>query len=331
MASDAVVTLEELSFLEVSGPTETRVEPYIWPVLIWVDDTTIANPAQPILVNTISQGSARRVIRDSMRVGDTAPIPAQVSTLRMRFDENAKSKHLILVVALLENDETPLDAVRAGFRAFVSELTAAVSSRLGPLATTTGDERDAIIDEINEQVSDAVESAVRDHLSFWEKVRVTAGVLDLDDAVGAGFVALADKEIIRRAISIVIEGTGSFLDFPTRSRFGIFGRLRVQPVVVDRCQDQVNAVNTAQAVVAGIEQQIENLQAQLSGGGDGEEPPLPPHDRDFLKKEIERIREEELVPAIAALEAARAALRRCRADTGPVLDPRAGGVAPPTR
>ncbi len=97
--------------------------------------------------------------------------------------------------------------------------------------------------------------------------------------------------------------------------------MQLRPVVVDRCQAQVNAVNAAQAVVNGVEAEIRSLQDQLRGTGD--EPPLP---KNFIIAEIKRIRAEELAPAVAALEAARAALKACRNLLPTPVSPQAGGV-----
>jgi hypothetical protein len=321
-AVDAVITLEALACLEMRN-LETKAEPYIWPVLIWVDDATIQN-SRPILVGTIPERDFRNVIKDSMRAGDIAQIPTSVGALRVRFDPTVKEvigKHLIVVVALLENDETPTHAMLAGFRTFVSSLTATVTSRLRDLNDATQEERETIVDEIKEKVSAAVESAVRSNLTAEEKAKVFFGITDLDDPLGAGFVALDKAEIVPRPITIAIEQSGRlkppFDSVPTLSRFEIRGRLRLQPVVVDPCQRQVQAVNDAQAVINEIDQQIEQLQDQLTGSADEE----GPVDKALILDQIERLREEELAPATAALDAARAALVLCRIRTGGVADP----------
>jgi hypothetical protein len=312
-ASDAIVTLETLRCLELTN-LEKRAEPYIWPALIWVDSATIKS-AQPIVLSTISQGEARRVVKNSMGVGETAPIPPSVATLRVRFDPTVDEKHLIVVVGLLENDETPIRATRAGFRAFVSALTSEVTSHLAALDAASDEERDVIIDEIKERVAAAVESAVRGNLTSSEKFEVFVGSLDPDDTLGAGFVALDNEEVVSRPMSVTIEQTGRLKPplppAPTRSRFQVRGRLRIQPVVVDPCRQQVQAVNDAQAVVNAINGQIEELQDQLTGDAE-DVGSAPPGD---IVELIRQLREEELVPAVAALEAARAALARCRTDT----------------
>jgi hypothetical protein len=323
-AVDAIITLEELACLELKN-LERLAEPYIWPVLIWVDDATTRNPVLPILVGTMPERDFRKVIKDSMGARETAPIPASVGTLRVRFDPTVDGpigKHLIVVVALLENDSTPAHAMLAGFRTFKSSLTATVTSFLAELNNATDEEREAIVEEIKKQVSAAVDSAVKDDLTAEEKLQVAVGIIEPDDTLGAGFVALDNAEIVSGPITIAIEQTGrrTLPPFPpvtTRSRFEIRGGLRLQPVVIDPCQRQVQAVNDAQAAVTAIERQIEERQDQLTGGAD-DVGPAPP---EGIVELIKQLREEELVPAREALETARAALRLCRIRTGGVANP----------
>ena len=148
-------------------------------------------------------------------------------------------------------------APSAGFRAFVSALRAEETSHLAALDTASDEERgNAIIDEIKEQVSAAVDSAVRANLTGSDKFEVFVRTLDPDDTLGAGFVARYNAEIVSGPMSVAIEQTGRLKPplppVPTRSRFEIRGRLQVQPVVIDPCQKQVQAVNDAQAVVTAI-------------------------------------------------------------------------------
>jgi hypothetical protein len=112
------------------------------------------------------------------------------------------------------------------------------------------------------------------------------------------------------------EAKGKILgSIETFSKYEIHGQLQLRPVIIERCQVQINAVNAAQEVVNGIEAEISDLQAQLRGEDD--EPPLP---KEFILAEIDRLR-EELVLAVEALSDARAALRFCRARQGVVGGP----------
>jgi hypothetical protein len=68
-------------------------------------------------------------------------------------------------------------------------------------------------------------------------------------------------------------------------------------------------VQEAQALVDGIQAQIQVLQQQLDGGSG----PI----KAYLAAEIRRIREEDLPLAVAALENAHRALQACRIRRGP--------------
>jgi hypothetical protein len=320
MATDAILLLEQLHCLRLLN-TETRTEPYIWPALLRVDDTTIATP-DLVAMQTPVLGNARVVIKDSMRAGETASIPASVGILRTRFEDNLMTRRLILVVALLENDETPEDAMQAGFNAFNSELRAAIADNLFALAGADEEETKAIIAQVSERVAGQVRSAISNGLSAYEKAKVFAGILNLDDSIGNDFKSFGKDSLRPEAFTLHFKAQGKILGgIDTLSEYEIRGQLQIKPVVADRCQAQVNAVNAAQSVVNGIEAEIRALQDELSGGGDG--PSLP---KSFIIAEIKRIRTEELAPAVADLQAARAALKACREQSGRRFPPLSGGV-----
>jgi hypothetical protein len=324
MAIDAVVILENLHCTDLVR-VESRPEPYIWPAVIRIDDNTL-NTENLVAITGPFLGDARAVIKDSMRVGDTASIPASVGTLRTRFEDNLAHRFLILIVALFDEDETPEDAMKAGFQAFYSELRAAIAERIFELSAANDEQRKQITEEINTRVTDRVKSAIRNKLSAFEKAEVLAGILNLDDPLGSDSKTFESAALVPAAFTLAFEKKGVILGpggvfQDTLSVFEIQGQLQIRPVVVDRCQAQVNAVIEAQGVVNGINAEIKELQDQLKGGGDG--PPLP---KDYIIKEIKRIREEELRPAVQALSAARAALQFCRDRQGLVINI-PGGVA----
>ncbi len=175
MATDAIVLLEQLHCLKLIN-TETRTEPYIWPALIRIDDTALNTP-ELVAMQTPFLGNARLVIKDSMRAGETADIPGSVGILRTRFEDNLVTHRLILVVALLENDETPESALEDGFKAFNSELRTAIAENLFVLAAADEEETKAITAEISNRVEARVRSAIQNGLSAYEKAKVFAGIL----------------------------------------------------------------------------------------------------------------------------------------------------------
>jgi hypothetical protein len=320
MATDAIVLLEQLHCLTLIN-TEARTEPYIWPALIRIDDNTLNTP-ELVAMDTPLLQFARVVIKDSMQAGETAGIPSTVGILRARFEDNLVTRRLILVVALLENDDTPQDAMEAGFKAFNSELQAAVADNLFALSSADEEQTKEITDAISQRVQDRVTSAIEDGLSAYEKAKVFAGLLNLDDPIGSDFASFGKDALAPAAFTLHFEAKGKILGvFDTLSEYSIDGHLQIKPVVVDRCQPQVNAVNAAQEVVNGIEAEIKELQDELKGKGD--EPPLP---KSVIIAEIKRIRTEELAPAVAALQEARAALKACRDQLTTHIPPNTGGV-----
>ncbi len=301
MATDAIFILEKLRcFKESDGSGHS--EPYIWPVLVWVDNTTLA---QPGLVGVVapSVGSARVVIKSDMKAGDVVDIPAAVNTLRVRVEEDSSILQFMLVVALWENDDTPTGAMRAGYEAYVDEIGKAIADNLFALSTATGDDRQALIDAIKARVKSRVESAIRGGLSGAEKAEVALHLLNLDDFINADVVAtsvLATQPFALRFIT----GSPRFTDV-----YAINTTLHAVPVRVDRCQSRVDAVRAAQAAVNAVKAEIADLQAQLHGEHAPGEPSLP---KAFIIQEIRRLRDEDLADAQAALDAAQVALADCR-------------------
>ncbi len=317
MPTEAIVTLQDLEVITLKN-TEARVEPYIWPALIKVDTSTINSPDRRFVdVIAFSPSFASVVIKSSMRQGELAPIPALVSSLRTRFADNVSGKRLILIVTLLEMDETPKDAMRAGFQAYVSELRAAFKDEFPKLfqAESVKDEKGEkeITDRIKARIESKTRAAIKDALSFSDKASTEFGFLDHDDFVsssvtkfGEGFFEVTPNQT---PITLVFQAKGFLFDLPhlpTLVRYHIRARLEARPTVIDRCQSQVNAVRAAKAVVDDIEKEIKALQNiaehQFPKGSN--------------ETEIERIRDEELTPALAELGKATTALQSCRSQQG---------------
>jgi hypothetical protein len=198
MAIDAFITLERLRCIRESDASG-HSEPYIWPVLMWIDNNTLENPPErPELVGVTAPalGSARVVIKSGMRVGETADIPASVGILRVRFEDGSEDgltiRRPILTVGLWEEDETPEDAVRAGFRAFSSELRAAVAEKLLDLMRANEEQKKEIIATIKKRVGSRVESAIWNGLTGEQKAWHILGQLNLDDIVGSDFKDFPD-------------------------------------------------------------------------------------------------------------------------------------------
>lgn len=296
MATDAIVLLNELRCIRESDGSGGS-EPYLWPVLIWIDDNTLATPELVGATGPVI-GSARVVIKSGMRAGETAAIPASVGVRRVRFEDDLATRRLILAVAMWEHDETPTAAMRDGFRAFQSELQEAIADNLFALASASGQALDDLIAAIEARVRDRVRAAIKDGLSWWQKARVVAGTLNLDDIVGSQFVSF--ETLAAGPLNLTFRSGDD-------NEYRVEGNLRVQPVVVDPCQAQIDAVREAQRGVDAVDASIRSLQEELGSA--------PPGMKPGLIALIRKMQEEDLPGAMVALEAANQALQRCRIRT----------------
>lgn len=307
MPIDAIVLLEQLRCITLKN-TESKVEPYIWPALIKFDNTTINAPDKRFVdIITLSPDDSLVKIKDSMRAGETAPIPARVGTLRTRFADGTTLRGLILIVTLLEMDESPKDAMRAGFLAFASELRAAFKDEFPKLfqADSVHDEegKKVIVDRLKKRVGDKVRSAIKDELSITEKAKIKLGFLDTDDDLGTAVAEFTGDPLLPKPFTLAYEVATKTVFLDSLIKFEIQGRLQLQqPAPPDPCKAQVDAVRAAQATVDGLIKEIANL-------GKNSDPPLSKVE---IRKETERIKKEELAPAEEKLKKAKAALQLCR-------------------
>ena len=316
MPTEAIINLEQLRCITLKD-FETRVEPYIWSALIKIDNNTINAPGGRFVdVITPVEGNALVKIKDSMRAGETAPIPASTGRLLTRFQDGSTNRRLILIVTLLEMDETPKHAMRAGFRAYGAELRAAFKDEFPKLFTAANDEEEQaiIIERIKKRIAKKVRSAIEDDMSIAEKIK--ANFQDQDDNIGTAVAKFSRDPLAAAPITLDYEAKNTITvgfnppqKIETLVRYSIRGRLQVQSVQIDACKRQVDAVTGAQSAVNSINQEIKALQAELNGTVSTNEPPRP---KSFIIKEIKRIRDEELPPAMAALQTAREALDACR-------------------
>lgn len=139
-------------------------------------------------------------------------------------------------------------------------------------------------------------------MTGWQKARVLLGTLNLDDFIDSALNSFPD--ILSTSFNLVFESDSS-------NNYEVRANLLVQPVTVDRCQSEVNAVRAAQSVVDAVDQEIRQLQTDLQHASPTEKP--------FIISEIRRLREEDLTDAMAALANARAALSTCRSRTSSVF------------
>lgn len=301
MARDAIAFFNTLTCKnerDASGGSE----PYIWPALILIDDSTLATPD---LVRAVTPRShlAREIIKRNMRAGETATVPNSMR-LQVRLEDGQSIQSLILLVALFEADETPNKAVEAGLRAYGPALQSTVGSRLFALNAARRNEDQDAFDQIIEEITGAVEgivgSAIRDALSASQKVRILLGTLNLDDSVGTAREFYDTVDVDEFVLSFrAMRGDVVVQDYD------LTGMLQIQPVPVETCPDEVAAVQEAKQKVEAVQGMIELAQQELKSA--------PPSQKPFWVNEIRRLKREDLPLAEAELDAAKRTLAECRA------------------
>jgi len=333
MAIDVIVTLERLNCRRESDGTG-HSEPYLWPALVSIDQ------AFNVSITTPTSALARVVVKSDMRAGDIVAIPSSVGVHTARTESGFRA--LLLVVTLWGEDDFPQQAVTAGFEAFRDNLRAQIIDKLAVLGGMDEAAKEAAVEEIKKQVADRVESAISNKLSRFEKltlnfddvigsdfkgiVNPSSGSIPIsigfnvgrllfyDDASQSGGSDVSSPKVIGQGVwgqlkSVFSGGNGIIyaVDHPNSNssdQFEIQGNLQVRPVVIDRCQAEINAVNAAQTAVNDILAKIKGLEDELKHAS--------PAEKSLIIKEIKQIREEELPSAEAALEEARRALQACR-------------------
>jgi len=179
MTTETVMILEHLHCIREKDETP-HSEPYIWPALLWIDGTTAENPNR-VGITALPSNRARVVIKEEMRPGESADIVSSVGVLSAPVEEGFLA--MVLVVVLLEKDETPRVAVTAGFKAFSSELQAAVDHHLEDLFNPK--EREQAIRAITAQVTKKVFLTIVENQSWWDLLTA-----DQDDVIGFDTVIL---------------------------------------------------------------------------------------------------------------------------------------------
>ena len=319
MPEDAIIHLDTVRCIS-EWDRNGHSEPYFWPVLLYSNDALITSQ-EFVAATAPALSHFRDLVKDGMKAGDVADVPAGQRTLRVFFEDNQQRRVVSLVVAFFEEDDTPDDAARAGYGRFDNAIVEEIANFVAHNFRAPDPDNPAEMDPTVAAVRAKVESAARAELSWWEKLQIALGNLKLDDQLGfkvwtapgvpgssSGIVPGPFTMHFSKTETVIVFGPfGQTTTKQVTNEYEIAGRLELHSVVVDRCAAQVAEVRRARSVLDGIEAEIAELQAELHGGG--EQPPLP---KAAIIAEIRRIRAEEIPPALRALEAAQAALNQCR-------------------
>jgi hypothetical protein len=316
MAIDAFIHLDRLRCIS-EHDHNGHSEPYVWTVLLWLDDTTISS--SQLLGSSAPSPSPgfRSVIKAGIRAGEQAPIPRAQRSFAHRFEDDHGLRAIGIVVAMWEEDDTPEDSARAAYRVFVRELPRAVGEALVAFRIQNGrnpetdDEWRQIRQEVEGKLRPQIRSAIESGLSRWEKIQAFLGNLDFDDQLGFDnwFSEIDDDPPFQSGFTLRFEKsfTETVAGRPVErvNHYEVDGRFELrEPPVPDPCQTQIDRVRQARSTLEGIEADIRSLQAELQTAS--------PSEKADINLEIRRLRNEEIPGAAAALQAAQRALDTCR-------------------
>jgi hypothetical protein len=284
----------------VQGDASGGSEPYLWPMLIWVTDATLATPA---LVRSNHPHTPRTVLGQDVRAGAVLTVPPGAGTTGVQLAAGEVLRSALAVVSLLENDETPQHVVVAAYDSYVRELPAAIARHLLELSSedqVTVDEAKAAV---RAEVSSAVKSAGASEMTSWEKFTVGIGSLNLDDQVGAAF----DDTTTTTALALdFVETTGSGSSVRTTQDWHLTGTLTVD-TRIDLCAAQVRAVTQARVRRDQLRDQLRALNTAFAQAS--------PSERAAIRMDIDEVK-VVLAHAESDLASAEAALAACRAGGG---------------
>jgi len=159
-----------------------------------------------------------------MHAGDTASIPPAVGGLNAQIGDGFLG--LVIVAAVWEQRDTPDNVAQSGFQAFSSGLQAAIQDNLAALANPS--QRDAAVTTVKNLVNGKVSSAIRNALSWFQKLEILVGLMHLDSNVGSDFsflqqlapntVTLDIKQQVGTAVN-EYQISGNLQLFPTQISF----------------------------------------------------------------------------------------------------------------
>jgi hypothetical protein len=284
----------------VQGDASGGSEPYLWPMLIWVSDATLATPA---LVRSNHPHTPRTVLGQDVRAGAVLEVPPGAGTTGAQLDDGEVLRSALAVVSLLENDETPEHVVVAAYDAYVRELPAAIARHLLELSSDDQDTVDEAKAAVRGEVSTAVKSAGAGELTSWEKFKVGIGSLNLDDQVGSAFT---DTMATTQLALDFVETSGSGSSARTTQDWHLTGTLTVD-TRIDLCAAQVRAVTQAKVQRDQLLDQLRALNTAFAQAG--------PSERAAIRLDIAEVK-DQLAQAESGLAAAQAALAACRASGG---------------
>jgi hypothetical protein len=175
MAIEAVLDLDTLRC--VSQHDGAGAEPYLWTALIWVeidgDQWSYGRAAPPSTTGT------RAVVKDTMKAGQRASVPAAQRHFTHTFDDGVTGG-VGMVTVLLEQDGLEHHEVKRGYTTFLAELDEVVG---GFIEANDRQPDPHELDDLVARIERRVKRAIQNAMTGWEKAAVVLGFKNPDDVV----------------------------------------------------------------------------------------------------------------------------------------------------
>jgi len=156
--------------------------------VVWINKT----PPFEVGEIGIADSYAHNVLKRGMKPGDSLMIESTVGVMTRLFDDPLTNFIIILTVGMFHDNETPDNAVTAGYDAFQSTLKDEIKSHL--VALNSPDQ--SVVDQARQQIADAVAaaitSAISNSLSIVQKGEVAIGILTLDSEIGSASTSFSN-------------------------------------------------------------------------------------------------------------------------------------------
>jgi hypothetical protein len=159
-----------------------KSEPYLWPVFLWADGGTLARAAtggDPVESLASLLGlSARDRLGGGFQNGTVVAVPPELGSHTALLDDDPR-RGMGVAVGVLERDETPDSAARAGHAAFAAQVPQRVNEFVRREARLPSEGEMA---PIGDALQVATDQAMRDAQSWWSRL-----TNDQDDVLGVAF------------------------------------------------------------------------------------------------------------------------------------------------
>lgn len=283
-------------------------EPYLWTAFFFADAATTKTTKQVRVIVPQFFNSLRSNFPDGVTNGQDISIPPEVGRQTIKLDTTDDRVALGVLVLLLEQDDTPEDAMKIGHRA----LGDALEKELNKFVKEHGPTRpnDEQVKAITSAVESTVKSAIKKELNLLDQL-----FRNQDDFLGNTSTLLLGPEVTHpngngltfpliEKDEFIPNGTGGVVKVGHQKYEIVGGTLTVEPFVPDPCAAEIIAFNQATVVVDQLKRALRTLEDQLKKA--------PATQKDILRQEVREMRTVDIPNAEEAVERAQEQLTECR-------------------